>query len=74
MKGYCPGICVKLKAPFDAHGGGYYTNGHKRCNFCDIFIQHNGPRCPCCKHRLRSKPLGNKQRKKLLQEKYVYWA
>lgn len=53
--GSCNGICIRYKA----HKIGTaprYSNGHKRCQTCEIFIKWKGLYCPCCRYRLRTKP------------------
>ncbi|MFL6321070.1 MAG: hypothetical protein ACJ72Q_11400 [Nitrososphaeraceae archaeon] len=47
----CKGICIHHKTVSNN-----YTNGQKRCQVCDLFIQWNGLRCPCCGCKLRTKP------------------
>ena len=32
-----------------------YENGQKRCNTCEVFLQWDGVRCPCCSRMLRTK-------------------
>jgi len=51
----CNLICIKYKArkPFV---GGRYADGQKRCQGCEIYIKFPGVYCPCCGHRLRTKP------------------
>ena len=50
-KGICEdyqskGILMKFK----------YNKGQKRCTCCGLFLNVEGPRCPCCKTKLRTKP------------------
>jgi hypothetical protein len=33
----CKGICVRYKA-----AANHYSNGHKRCQVCELFIQWTG--------------------------------
>jgi DNA-directed RNA polymerase subunit RPC12/RpoP len=51
----CKGMCTKYKTP-RVTGSGHYSNGHKRCQICEIFIKHDSLWCPCCGYRLRTKP------------------
>lgn len=37
---------------------GRYNRGQKRCSRCDIFIEWDGVRCPCCNGVLRVSPTG----------------
>lgn len=61
MRGSCRGICSEYKAKYTpSTGSGRYYNGQKRCQTCDIFIQVEGLRCPCCNQRLRMKPRNSK--------------
>lgn len=55
MKRSCRGICDRYKSP-KHNGGGLYTNGHKRCNTCEIYLKTEQNRCPCCENLLRTKP------------------
>ena len=48
----CNGICENFKA-VKPNSGGRYENGQKRCQTCQIFINHNGKYCPCCNVQLR---------------------
>jgi hypothetical protein len=73
LKGYCRGVCEKVKATFSPLSGGYYGLGYKKCSFCDVFIDYPGSRCPCCNNLLRSKPIFNKARRKLLEAQHVHY-
>ena len=46
----CKGICIRHKT------SGLYANGHKRCQYCNLFIKWDGLYCPCCRHKLRTGP------------------
>ena len=46
----CMGICIRHKT------SGRYADGHKRCKNCDLFIKWDGPWCPCCGYKLRTRP------------------
>lgn len=50
----CKGICESFKASSISYKF-RYDQGQKRCTFCDIFIEFNGIRCPCCGCPLRIK-------------------
>jgi DNA-directed RNA polymerase subunit RPC12/RpoP len=49
----CKDICKRHRAPV---GSGRYANGQKRCQIFELFIRWDGPRCPCCGYKLRTKP------------------
>ena len=51
----CKNICVdyKAKKPVD---GMRYLAGQKRCQNCQVFINWEGIRCPCCGTKLRAGP------------------
>ena len=65
----CKGICVQYKADFIPKIG-YYARGCKRCQTCDIYVNWEGLRCPCCSSILRVGPRlpANKQRLKELKQ------
>jgi len=49
-------------------GIGRYAVGQQRCQTCEIFINFNGDRCPCCNTLLRGKPRQLKYKEKLKNE------
>ena len=51
----CRGICVRYQGQKLPHRL-QYIFGHKRCTHCNIFLDTNEIRCPCCKVILRTKP------------------
>ena len=51
----CKGICFPYKAS-SSEGKFRYLKGQKRCSECEIFLDCNNLRCPCCGQRLRTKP------------------
>jgi hypothetical protein len=59
----CKGICIRYGASNN------YSNGQKRCNVCEQFIKWNGLYCPCCGHKLRTRPRDPKLNKKLREQK-----
>ena len=64
----CLGICSEYKVKtLRPKGNGRYETGQKRCSFCDIFIEWDGDRCPCCNCFLRKKPRNYKARDKIVQ-------
>ena len=58
----CKGICISHKVL------GRYNSGHKRCKSCDLFIKWEGPSCPCCGYKLRSRPRNFSKIKLTLEE------
>ena len=60
----CTGICKKYvvnKSP----RGKRYSKGQKRCQMCLVFINYEGPRCPCCGYLLRTRPRSRIPKEKL---------
>jgi len=51
----CKGICEEYRTGRTKKG--WYGNDKKRCTRCGIFIEYKGVYCPCCGHRLRTRPL-----------------
>lgn len=52
----CDGYtCTRYKAKKPV-GIGRYESGQSRCQTCEIFINFNGLKCPCCNTRLRKVP------------------
>ena len=51
----CKGICYQYKASRTTDKF-YYLNGRKRCTECEIFLDWSRLHCPCCGHKLRTKP------------------
>jgi hypothetical protein len=60
----CKGNCGRYKANRPRSGGWRYTTGQKRCQVCDIYLNWEGLRCPCCGNQLRSGPKKTKQENK----------
>jgi len=56
---YCIGKCKNYKA-LKPKQIGRYAAGQKRCNFCEIFLFHDGINCPCCNRQLRCLPRSRK--------------
>jgi hypothetical protein len=62
----CIGICNRYKALRPTgKDGARYISGQKRCQVCEIFMNCDGLYCPCCRHRLRTKPRLGEARTKL---------
>lgn len=55
-------MCARYKVGKPSLGRGRYATGQKRCQTCEIFIQWDGLRCPCCSYRLRLKPRNMKSK------------
>jgi len=51
----CKGVCNQYKAKWGTHQY-RYASGQKRCNVCEIFVNWDGYRCPCCGMILRTRP------------------
>ncbi len=68
----CKGTChrYKITKPHTEKGG-RYSNGHKRCNECEVFINWDGARCPCCGRLLRLKPRSGITRRQFLENQQV---
>ena len=65
----CKGICNRYKAKRGLNKLGWYRQGFKRCQTCEIFIRWDDSQfCPCCKLRLRTKPRNKKDKEKLRME------
>ncbi len=54
---FCKGVCTRYQAKRQGKDGNHYSEGHKRCQVCQIFIKWDESLfCPCCGYRLRTKP------------------
>ena len=64
---YCKGICTRYKATKKGSKFtmGFYGLGFKRCQICELFIDWEGKRCPCCSYKLRTKPRNMTTKNKL---------
>ena len=67
MMTYCIGECRKYKAikPLNI---GRYAVGQKRCNYCELFVNYDGIKCPCCNSQLRCLPRSRKGKEKYLDQ------
>lgn len=63
----CKGICSRFEATAIVTTG-RYANGQKRCRTCSVFIRWSGLRCPCCGHRLRTRPRNIKYKRKMMKQ------
>jgi len=55
----CKGICDRFKAkrPMPISLGiSRYGAGQKRCQVCEMWVEYEGIRCPCCSVKLRCHP------------------
>lgn len=64
---YCTGKCKRYKA-LKSRYIGRYASGQKRCNFCEIFVNYDGLKCPCCNTQLRSAPRSRKDKESCLAQ------
>jgi len=55
-KGHCNPYIVKSWSA----GNSRYASGQKRCQVCQVWIEWEGIRCPCCSNKLRCKPRKNR--------------
>ncbi|WP_420545275.1 hypothetical protein [Nitrosopumilus sp.] len=60
----CNGICHRYKVTKGRNTDSWYRQGAKRCTFCDVYMGWEGLWCPCCRHRLRSRPKASQYRQK----------
>lgn len=51
----CNGICENLQT-HSVTTSKKYQNGQKRCTLCDVFLETDSLRCPCCNILLRTRP------------------
>jgi DNA-directed RNA polymerase subunit RPC12/RpoP len=58
------GICEKYRAKKPLVGS-RYAIGQKMCIDCEIFINYEGIKCPCCGIRLRYKPRSTSAKKSM---------
>ena len=56
---YCKDVCFKWSVKTNK-----YSDGVKRCNTCERFIQCDDLRCPCCAVVLKCKPYGSRLRRR----------
>lgn len=62
----CKGVCAKYKVKKSNLGNIHYKLGHKWCSTCEIFMDWNDIRCPCCKLGLRTKRKNGNAQNQLL--------
>lgn len=66
----CLGICTRYKAQRPL-GGERYKEGQKRCSNCEIFVNWEGKRCPCCNTVLRISSRNSINRKQFQEFKMI---
>jgi len=62
----CRGICIRHRAQKPFGSSSRYAAGQKRCQVCEIFINWDGMRCPCCANRFRTRSRAPHLRAKML--------
>lgn len=67
MLGYCIGKCKQYKS-IKPRQIGRCASGQKRCDFCEIFLNYDGLKCPCCNKQLRSLPRSRKDKESFLSQ------
>ncbi len=55
---YCNGSCLTYKKSRK-----YDTDNSKNCKNCNVFIEWEGSRCPCCTGPVKTTPRNSKRRK-----------
>lgn len=54
----CKGVCERYRATGrDRETKSLYRPGVVRCTTCNIFIEWDQRRCPCCAYQVKRKPL-----------------
>ncbi|MDH3203356.1 MAG: hypothetical protein OEL81_01600 [Nitrosopumilus sp.] len=51
----CTNICQTFKIKKPSLGSTRYGSGQKYCSYCEIFMNINNNRCPCCKYMLKTR-------------------
>jgi len=62
---YCKSLCLIYIDYKTGETLSYYIQGYKLCKECEIFLDWNGKRCPCCNTVLRCKPHNSLSKQKL---------
>ena len=60
MGASCKGVCTKEKVTRIPNSQ-KYEFGLKRCSWCDVWLDTESVRCPCCKMILRTKSRNKKR-------------
>lgn len=53
----CNGVCASYRSRTLEESRLRYAFGDKWCCYCSIFMKWGGRECPCCRTRLRTRPL-----------------
>lgn len=53
----CNGVCARYRSSKLEESRLRYAFGDKWCCYCSVFIKWGGRECPCCRTRLRTKPV-----------------
>lgn len=65
----CLGLCNSGNFSQEYHASknnkNSFKHGFKRCRMCEVFMKHDGYRCPCCQGRLATKPRNAKSKRLL---------
>lgn len=59
----CRGRCSAL-AVSRPWGSSPYMDGLRRCTSCEVWLEEESARCPCCNRVLKTRSRGNKARVK----------
>lgn len=54
---YCNNICNHYRSRTLEESRLRYAFGDKWCCYCSVFMKWNGRNCPCCRTRLRTRPV-----------------
>ena len=54
---YCIGACSRYRSSKLEGSRLRYAFGDKWCCYCSIFMKCDGRKCPCCRTRLRTRPV-----------------
>lgn len=60
----CRNVCENYRFKRVNNDVHLYSLGAKYCSGCDVFLDWEGRRCPCCGVQLRCKARGSRCRKK----------
>ena len=54
---YCNGVCVRFKSRTLEESRLRYAHGDRWCCYCSVFMKWSRRDCPCCRTRLRTRPV-----------------
>ena len=66
----CKGNCKKYEAK-KAFGTNRYAEGQKYCSACETWLYWDGLYCPCCSHRVRTRPIHGRSKRKFTERRNV---